>query len=504
MLGADFTRGRATAGLVLSHSRGEGGYRSPAGRRCGRIERHGALPLGALCLERAALGLGRGGLRRGHARAHARGRGAHRDRHGARDGGARRCVGCSSRRRPRAAGWSSASRRTRWACARRRRRREAQDGGNLAGAQGEGHAATPRAAKRPGTASPRAAGRSHRASRWAFAVTGAMPRPATGWTSARASPGRMTSAASRRTSGARGLLTHEADGFGERGFSGTLTFDPEPSSERGLSLSLIQTVGTAASGGADALLGRGHLDGLAANDDGAGLGQRRLEARLGYGFALFGGAVIGTPELGLGLSDAGRDYRLGWRFRARAPRPGRPRARHRGDAPRGGERRIRGRARGRPHGERAVVAVAARRRFWRCVSLLGWLVAWPMLAAPETAMAAAGDATGRPSISGRPIENRGRTNTRVTSRQIRRTGAEHQHPLTAACRAAGPSSDDPNPMRHACIRPALAENLKLQFPYAASWRQGFPYSVSRSNEGFRGSPTQCRKKSVWRQIARRR
>ena len=110
----------------------------------------------------------------------------------------------------------------------------------------------------------------------------------------------------------RGLLTHEADGFGERGFSGTLSFDPEPSSERGLSFALTQTVGAPASGGADALLGRRHLEGLAANDDGGG--ERRLEARIGYGFALFGGAVIGTPELGLGLSDTGRDYRLGWRF----------------------------------------------------------------------------------------------------------------------------------------------------------------------------------------------
>ena len=110
----------------------------------------------------------------------------------------------------------------------------------------------------------------------------------------------------------RGLVAHEADGFSDRGFSGTLSFDPEPSSERGHSLALTQTVGASASGGADALLGRRHLEGLAANDD--ELGRRRLEARLGYGFALFGGAFVGTPEVGFGVSESGRDYRLGWRF----------------------------------------------------------------------------------------------------------------------------------------------------------------------------------------------
>ena len=29
---------------------------------------------------------------------------------------------------------------------------------------------------------------------------------------------------------------------------------------------------------------------------------------------MFGGRFTGTPELGLGLSDTGRDYRLGWRL----------------------------------------------------------------------------------------------------------------------------------------------------------------------------------------------
>ena len=29
---------------------------------------------------------------------------------------------------------------------------------------------------------------------------------------------------------------------------------------------------------------------------------------------MFGGRFTGTPEIGVGLSDTGRDYRLGWRL----------------------------------------------------------------------------------------------------------------------------------------------------------------------------------------------
>ena len=38
---------------------------------------------------------------------------------------------------------------------------------------------------------------------------------------------------------------------------------------------------------------------------------RRLELTAGYGIAMFGGRFTGTPEIGVGLSDGGRDYRLG-------------------------------------------------------------------------------------------------------------------------------------------------------------------------------------------------
>ena len=73
-------------------------------------------------------------------------------------------------------------------------------------------------------------------------------------------------------------------------------------------------MGVPAHGGADALLGRTTLAGLAANDNGHGLQQQRLEARFGYGFPAFGGRFTATPEIVLGLSNAGRDYSLGWRL----------------------------------------------------------------------------------------------------------------------------------------------------------------------------------------------
>ena len=120
----------------------------------------------------------------------------------------------------------------------------------------------------------------------------------------------------------RGLLTHEAKGFRQRGFSGSLAWDPKPSSARGPALSLTRTVGGPASSGADALLARGTLTGLAAQPgSGSGPGDHgdlrnsRLEARFGYGFPAWGGRFASVPEIGLGLSGTGREYILGWRLK---------------------------------------------------------------------------------------------------------------------------------------------------------------------------------------------
>ena len=119
---------------------------------------------------------------------------------------------------------------------------------------------------------------------------------------------------------ARGLIAHEASGFREWGASVSFGFDPRPETERGLALSLTQSWGASPSGGMDALLGRETLAGLAANDDGGRFeASSRLEGELGYGVAAFGGAFTGTPNIGFGLSDNARDYRLGWRLTSAVP-----------------------------------------------------------------------------------------------------------------------------------------------------------------------------------------
>ena len=109
---------------------------------------------------------------------------------------------------------------------------------------------------------------------------------------------------------ARGLLMHEAGDFHDWGVSGTLRYDPTPSSERGLSASLTQSWGASAAGGAEALWSRNAASGLAAASTLESVGP--LYAQLGYGFSAFGGT--GTPWLGYTMSDIGRDYRLGYRF----------------------------------------------------------------------------------------------------------------------------------------------------------------------------------------------
>ena len=112
----------------------------------------------------------------------------------------------------------------------------------------------------------------------------------------------------------RGLIAHEASGFREWGASAALTWDPRPTTDRGLALRLRQSWGGSPAGGMDALLGRETLAGLAANDDGGAAGAGRLEAELGYGIALFDGGFTGTPNLGIGFSETARDYRVGWRL----------------------------------------------------------------------------------------------------------------------------------------------------------------------------------------------
>ena len=115
----------------------------------------------------------------------------------------------------------------------------------------------------------------------------------------------------------RGLLTHDDGGFRERGFAGSFAWDPGPASGVGPSLTLRHAVGAQASGGMDALLAPEAAHVLTkVNDDEDALGRRTLQARLAYGLLMFGGHYTGAPALGLEMSESGRKYSIGWHFGA--------------------------------------------------------------------------------------------------------------------------------------------------------------------------------------------
>ena len=109
----------------------------------------------------------------------------------------------------------------------------------------------------------------------------------------------------------RRMLVHEDKSLRDYGFTASLTWDREPSSDRGPSFTLRQTVGATAAGSMEALLSRETLAGFAAADNDPG---RRLEARLGYGLPALGGSFTVVPEIGLALTDTDREYSLGWRL----------------------------------------------------------------------------------------------------------------------------------------------------------------------------------------------
>ncbi len=117
---------------------------------------------------------------------------------------------------------------------------------------------------------------------------------------------------------ARRLVSHEARGFRDWGMSGSVRFDPAPSSERGLALSLTSSAGAAANRGTDSLFAATSVTELSRRNapDSSG----RITAEAGYGLPALGGRLTGVPYVGIGLSGSGgRDYTLGWRTRRKAP-----------------------------------------------------------------------------------------------------------------------------------------------------------------------------------------
>ncbi len=102
----------------------------------------------------------------------------------------------------------------------------------------------------------------------------------------------------------RTLIAHGSDDLEDRGFAASLAVDPNPGTERGLSLTLRQDWGGSAQGGLDALFA---TDPLA---DRSGTAEAEAE----YGIPAFGNRFTGSPHVGLGLATGARDYTLGWRL----------------------------------------------------------------------------------------------------------------------------------------------------------------------------------------------
>ena len=106
----------------------------------------------------------------------------------------------------------------------------------------------------------------------------------------------------------RMLLAHQDEGFSERGLSVSFGFDPTPSTPFGFIAKVTPSWGGQAESGAQALWGQETMAGMAQGGVASG---HRLEAELGYGMPV-GGRLVGTPRFGMGASDGGRDYRLGY------------------------------------------------------------------------------------------------------------------------------------------------------------------------------------------------
>ena len=107
-----------------------------------------------------------------------------------------------------------------------------------------------------------------------------------------------------------GLAVHAQDGYDEWGVSGQLRLVPGGAG-RGLSMSLTPSYGVDPSG-SERLWALPASSGLAAN--GEADPSSRFDAEVGYGLALWGDRFTGTPNVGFGLSDTARDYRIGWRL----------------------------------------------------------------------------------------------------------------------------------------------------------------------------------------------
>ncbi len=113
----------------------------------------------------------------------------------------------------------------------------------------------------------------------------------------------------------RTLLTHRDEDFQDQGVAAAFTFDPDPTTPRGPSVTLRQDWGGQATGGVDALFAADPLT----QRQGTTATQSRWAAEAAWGFPAFGGRFTGSPHVGVGLAPGTRDYRLGWRLVSASP-----------------------------------------------------------------------------------------------------------------------------------------------------------------------------------------
>ena len=105
----------------------------------------------------------------------------------------------------------------------------------------------------------------------------------------------------------RMLLVHEAAGFRDRWMSVSLSYNQTPSTPLGLTARVAPSWAVPAVGG-------------------------RLDAEVGYGLPV-GTRLVGTPRVGVGTSEWGREYRLGYHLGGPGRRGVGSRAGRRGAAP---------------------------------------------------------------------------------------------------------------------------------------------------------------------------
>ncbi|MXW47329.1 MAG: hypothetical protein F4Z97_01560, partial [Gammaproteobacteria bacterium] len=116
---------------------------------------------------------------------------------------------------------------------------------------------------------------------------------------------------------ARTLLMHQDRDLKNWGLAASAAYDPSPETSLGPSLTLRYNAGGQSAGGLDALFAPAPLEQRSESSDRAA-GNWTAEAA--YGFAVFDEMFTAVPYMGVGLSDAERDYAIGWRMERKSNR----------------------------------------------------------------------------------------------------------------------------------------------------------------------------------------